>query len=104
MKNLSRERQALLRKFPSYAEFVRGSLTSVCATCHRAGCICDTETSRQSFRLTYKDRAQKTRIVYVPQRQLPRIRKMLANYARLRAFIEELLEANIASFKEQARR
>ena len=57
-----------------------------------------------AYRLTYKDSQQKTRSVYVKKDQLPRMRKMIANYARLRKLIEQLVEVNIEAFKEETRR
>jgi len=57
-----------------------------------------------AYRLTYKDSNQKTRSVYVKKDQLPRMRKMIANYARLRKLIEKLVEVNIEVFKEETRR
>jgi hypothetical protein len=57
-----------------------------------------------AYRLTYKDSQQKTRIVYVKRDQLQKMRKMIANYARLRKLIEQLVEANIEAFKEETRR
>ena len=103
MKDLIRKRNALLKKFEQYSEFARGSITSVCATCNRARCICEKQTARKAYRLTYKDGQQKTRIVYVPRNRLPRIRKMTANYAKLRKILEQLLETNIAIFKAETR-
>jgi hypothetical protein len=104
MRGLIRKRNALLKKLDQYPEFVRGSINSVCATCNRARCICEKKSSRRAYRLTYKDSQQKTRIVYVPRSQLPRIRKMIVNYARLRKLIEQLVETNIEVFKKEARR
>ena len=100
MKDPTRIRDALLRKFVQGSDFVRGSVNSVCAKCNRAGCICEKKTSRRAYRLTYKDSRQKTRIVYVPRSALPRIRKMIANYSRSRQLIEDLIETNIEIFKE----
>lgn len=57
-----------------------------------------------AYRLTYKDSQQKTRSVYVKKDQLPRMRKMIANYVRLRKLIEKLVEVNIEVFKEDTRR
>ena len=102
MKNPTKKREALAEKLAQYPDFVRGSITSVCSTCNRARCICRKKSSRKAYRLTYKDRQQKTRTVYVRQDQLPRIRKMIANYARVRKLIEQLVEANIEVFKEEA--
>jgi hypothetical protein len=101
MEPLLRRRRVLLAEFERYSEFVRGSITSVCATCHRARCICAQTSPRRSYRLTYKARGQQTRIVYVPGHRLPRIRRMIANYARLRKLIEQLMETNIAVFKQE---
>jgi hypothetical protein len=103
MRNRIQQRTALLKELAQYAEFVRGSITSVCATCNRARCICQKNPSRRAYRLTYKDRQQKTRIVYVARCRLPRMRKLIANYARVRTLIEKLVETNIAAFKEELR-
>ena len=105
MKNLNRERQVLVEKLTQYPDFVRGSVNSVCSTCSRARCICQKKSSsRKAYRLTYKDRHQKTRTVYVRQEQLPMVRKMIANYARIRKTVEQLVEVNIELFKAEAGR
>jgi len=104
MKGLVEKRNMLLKKLDQHSEFVRGSISSVCATCNRARCICQKRSSHRAYRLTYKDNLQKTRIVYVPRDHLPRIRKMIANHARVRKIIEQLVETNIKLFKEEARR
>jgi hypothetical protein len=102
--NAVKKRTELLKKLAQVPEFVRGSITSVCSTCNRARCICSKKSSRMAYRLTYKDSQQKTRSVYVKRDQLPRMRKMIANYSRLRKLIEQLIEANIEAFKEESRR
>jgi len=99
-----KKRNDFLKKLAQFPEFVRGSITSVCSTCNRARCICSKKSSRMAYRLTYKDSQQKTRSVYVKKDQLPRMRKMIANYARLRKLIEQLVEVNIEAFKEESRR
>lgn len=103
MKDLIRKRNALLKRFERFSEFARGSITSICSTCNRARCICETKTVGKAYRLTYKDSQQKTRTVYIPRRELPRIRKLIANYATSREIIEQLVETNIEMFKEQTR-
>ena len=102
-KELIRKRNALLKKFEQYSDFARGSITSVCSTCNRAGCICENKTPARAYRLTYKDSQQKTRTVYIPKAGLPRIRQMIANYAKSRAIIEKLVETNIELFKRETR-
>ena len=100
MNNSSRKRNALLKKLNQYSEFVRGSINSVCATCNRASCICKKKSSKMAYRLTYKDSQQKTRIVYVSRSKLPKMRKMIANYVKVRKIIEQLVELNIVEFKK----
>ena len=102
--NLVKKRNDLLKKLAQFPEFVRGSITSVCSTCNRARCICSKKSSLMAYRLTYKDSQQKTRSVYVKRDQLTRMRKMIANYVRLRKLIEQLVEVNIEAFKEETRR
>lgn len=98
-----KKRNSLLIKLSQFPEFVRGSITSVCSTCNRARCICLKKSSLVAYRLTYKDSKQKTRSVYVKKDQLPRMQKMIANYARLRELIEQLVEVNIEVFKKVSR-
>ena len=100
MDNSSRKRNALLKKLNQYSEFVRGSINSVCATCNRASCICKKKSSKMAYRLTYKDSQQKTRIVYVPRSKLRKMRKMIANYVKVRKIVEQLVELNIVEFKQ----
>ena len=99
MKDFDRERTRLLREMEACADFTRGSVTGVCAACNRARCICGKKSRRKACRLTYKDSNQRTGIVYVPRDRLPAIRRMIANYSRLRRLIERLVETNIAAFK-----
>jgi hypothetical protein len=104
MKNPVRRRDALLRKFKQCSAFVRGSVTSVCATCNRALCICEKQRTQRAYRLTYKDSRQKTRIVYVPRRRLPQIKKMIKNYAKVRKIMEQLIVINLEIYKKEAGR
>jgi hypothetical protein len=105
MKNPIRKREALVEQLARHSDCVRGSITSVCSTCNRARCICrNKSSSRKAYRLTYKDRQQKTRTVYVRQGQMPKVRKMIANYGEVRKIIEQLVETNIEVFKAKAGR
>jgi len=103
MKNLTRKRAALLEKLETHSEFLRGSITDVCATCSRANCICKRKSSRRSHRLTYKDAQQKTKTVFIPRGKLGKVRKMISNYQRIRKITEQLMEINVEIFKRSTR-
>ncbi len=104
MTTAQEKRNALLKKIGSHPPCLRGSISTVCAKCGRAKCICMEPSSRQAYRLTYKNAHQKTRTVYVPERELPTVRKMIANYHEFRTLVEQLIEANVEVFKEESRR
>lgn len=99
IKDMGDRRNALLKELAQYSSIVRGSITSVCAKCSRANCICDKRTPRKAYRLTYKDRQQKTQIVYVPRSRLPEIKGMITNYSKSRKILEQLIETNIRIFR-----
>ncbi|NOQ23255.1 MAG: hypothetical protein GQ565_11480 [Candidatus Aegiribacteria sp.] len=103
MKDLVERRNGLLREFEKCSDFVRGSINSVCAKCNRARCICETKTSRRAYRLTYKNSEQKTRIVYIQESRLPKIRKMIVNYSKSRKIMEQIIETNIEIFKKETK-
>jgi len=103
MKDLIQKRSDLLQKLKAHSNCLRGSITHVCVTCNRANCICTQKSLRRAYRLTYKDREQKTKTLYIPRGQLGEVRKMVANYKRIRKITEQLIETNVEIFK-QARR
>ena len=98
-------RDILLRELNVCCEdFVRGSITHVCAKCNRMKCKCEKATSKRAYRLTYKIGNQKTRIAYIAKHRLPEVKKMLASYGRARQIIEDLIELNIRVFKNDAKK
>lgn len=103
MKALLRKKETLLHRIADYSEFLRGSITSVCSTCNRAACICKGRPTGRAYRLTYKDKQQKTRTVYISRAQLPEAHRMLANYTKMRKLIDELFETNITLFKKRSK-
>ena len=103
MKALLKKRETLMERIADCSKFLRGSITSVCSTCNRAACICTGKTRGRAYRLTYKDKQQKTRTVYISRVQLPEVRKMIDNYAKMRKIIDVLFETNIAIFKGRSK-
>jgi hypothetical protein len=99
MKALLNKKDLLLRGITDCSEFLRGSITSVCSTCNRANCICAGKSTRRAYRLTYKDKQQKTRTVYISRAQLEEVRRMLSNYSKMRDLMDKLFETNIAILK-----
>ena len=103
MNALLRKRESLLGKMRKYSDFLRGSISCVCSTCNRAACICGSPPARKAYRLTYKDSQGRSRTLYVAREQLPQVRRMVANYGKIRKLTEQLLETNIAIFKQLPR-
>jgi hypothetical protein len=100
MRNLIKQREKLLRRLVDAGDLIKGSITAVCGTCARAHCVCARKSTAKAYRLTYKDRDQKTQIVYVPKRRLAEIKRQVASYGRMRALIQQIIQTNIALFKQ----
>lgn len=103
MKDLLHKKELLLQRINDCSDFLRGSITSVCSTCNRAGCICTGRPTGRAYRLTYKDKEQKTRTVYISREQLSEARRMLSNYGKMRELLDQLFEKNIEIFKKKAK-
>ena len=100
MYKLEVKRDLLLEKLAKCSYFAKGSITSVCMTCNRVNCICKHPKGNKSYRLTYKDSNQKTRIVYVSNDRVKEVRKMIANYKKYKDISDEIIDINIKIFKE----
>lgn len=98
--NLLKKREKLLKMQEKYSEFLKGSIGDVCGSCQRVNCICKKTTSKRTYRLTYKDKNQKTKIMYFPQRRLREVKRLRSNYDKLREINDQILELNIKIFKE----
>ncbi len=101
MKKLLEDRKSLMRQIKDSSEFLRGSITSVCSTCNRVKCICSEKSNGKAYRLTYKDANQKSHTLYISKKQLPKARKMVENYSKIRKLIDELQIVNVALFKKE---
>ena len=104
MQNLIKRRDKLLNQLVDAGDFIKGSITAVCGRCGRAHCVCARKSTAKAYRLTYKDRDQKTQIVYVPRRRLSEIKRQVASYGRMRALIQQIIQTNIAIFKQGGQR
>jgi len=98
--NLLKKREQLLRKQKKFSDFFKGSISDVCGSCQRVNCICKKTASKRTYRLTYKDKNQKTKIIYFPQKRLREVRRMRSNYDKLREINDQIMELNIRIFKE----
>jgi len=101
MQNLIKRREGLLRQLTATGDFIKGSINCVCGTCGRAYCICPKQSDKKAYRLTYKDSQQKTQIVYIPKKRLQKMRRLIANYARIRTLIQKIIQTNIALFRKE---
>ncbi len=100
MKPISNERSLLLNGIKTHSYFLKGSLNDYCAKCNRAKCICSRKTKLRSYRLTYKDEDQNTKVVYVPRERVSEIKKMLLNYSKVKIIMDKLFILNITQFKK----
>lgn len=101
IKKLESRRDRLLEKLPALGDFLKGSINSVCAGCKRANCLCQKPSGKNNYRLTYKDKDQRTQIVYIPEGRLVEAKRLLENHARIRKALDDLFAVNIEIFKSR---
>ena len=94
-----KKRDSLLNKLKNHSCFLKGSLNDYCAKCNRAKCICKQKTKLRSYRLTYKDHDNKTKVIYVPRERVKEVKDMLLNYKKIRNILDQILTLNIDQFK-----
>ncbi len=95
MKNLLRKQIKILEEISRTRDVLKGSISSVCSTCHRARCICKNKNEKIIYRLTYKDKSQTTKTVYVHKYNLKKVKSMIKNFEKIKKAIDELVEINI---------
>jgi hypothetical protein len=99
MKKLIKKKKNLLNCIMDCEDMIKGSISSVCSNCQRARCICKNKSGKILYRLTYKDKDQKTKTVYVHKTKLNEIKNRIACFNKAKKILDELVENNIAIFK-----
>jgi hypothetical protein len=99
MNRLLKKQNRLMQQLMECKDMVKGTLNAVCATCKRANCTCKDPAGKLVFRLTYKDRVQRTKIVYVPRGSVSKLQKQVKNFAKFRELGDQLIDINIEIFR-----
>ena len=96
---LVRRRRLLLKRLASVEEFVRGSVVLMKRKCGYPGCRkCAAGVGHPTWVLTVSERG-KTRTVYLGAKRLKQARRLVANYRRVRAWLEDVAQINLALLK-----
>jgi hypothetical protein len=85
-----------LRRLGAVGPFVAATLCCVRHRCGNPRCRCATGEGHPSWRLTWKDKKQKTVSVYVPVGMLEEVREWLKNYQELKRLASEISDAQRA--------
>ena len=99
MEKITKKQSSLVNQLAECRNMMKGSITAVCSRCNRANCTCKNKLNRKAYRLTFKDKNQKTQILYVPKKRLDEVKRMLKNYSKSWAIIDQLIYINIKLFK-----
>ena len=98
-----RRTAALLKRLGAVGPFVAASLVSVPHRCGNPRCRCASGHKHASWRLTYKDKAQKTVTVYVPVGLLEEVREWVKNYRAFKLLASEISDAQLARVRLHVR-
>ena len=80
MEKLTQKQKKIVSEIVKAKDMIKGSISSVCSNCKRANCVCKTSANKKSYRLTYKDKNQTTKTVYVHKVNLKRVKNMISNF------------------------
>ena len=84
MNKLLKEKSKLESILLSQTSFLKGSINGVCAGCKRANCVCEKKSKDKVYRLTYKDRNQKTKIIYISRDRLGEAKEMINQHKKIK--------------------
>jgi len=90
-----RRTAAALRRLAGIGPFVAASLCCVKHRCGNPRCRCASGEGHPSWRLTWKDKRQKTVTVYVPVDMLEEVREWVTNHRALKKLAAEISDAQI---------
>ena len=90
-----RRSAAALRRLGRLGPFVAASLCCVKHRCGNPACRCAAGEQHPSWRLTYKDKRQKTVTVYVPVDMLEEVRQWVSNHRALKKLAAEISDAQL---------
>ena len=87
---------SLLHRLGEVGPFVAATLCCVRHRCGNPRCRCAAGEGHPSWRLTFKDKDQKTVSVYVPVDMLKEVREWIKNYRAFKKLGSEISEAQLA--------
>jgi hypothetical protein len=90
-----RRTASLLGRLGQVGPFVAASLVCVEHRCGNRRCRCATGEKHAAWRLTYKDKRQKTVTVYVPVSMLEEVRQWAKNYRAFKRLAAEISDAQL---------
>ena len=91
-----RRTASLLHRLGQVGPFVAATLSCVRHRCGNPRCRCARGEGHPSWRLTLKDKNQKTVSVYVPVGMLQEVRKWVKNYRAFKKLGAEISDAQLA--------
>ena len=91
-----RRTRTLLARLARVGPFVAATLACVHHKCGNPRCHCAQGEGHPSWRLTYKDKDQKTVSVYVPVGMLPEVREWIENHRAFKKLASEISDAQLA--------
>lgn len=99
--DLHRQRDAILRRLPSFGEILRGSLFERHLRCGKPRCRCAGGEGHRVFYVGVSFAGGRTEQITVPVELLPVVRRWIDNYERWRHAVEEISRINRERLRER---
>lgn len=91
-------RRAVAKGAPSLQDVVRGSIVIMERHCGKAGCRCQKGFKHRSLYISQRHNGR-TRMIYVPKRSQADVRRLVNNYRKIKAVMDEVSDVNIQMLK-----
>ncbi|MBI5144372.1 MAG: hypothetical protein HZA30_04825 [Candidatus Omnitrophica bacterium] len=87
------KRQVIVRGSPKIGQVIKGSIVIMRRCCGKSNCRCRNGFKHRSLYVSQTVDG-KPRLVYIPKRSEAGVRRLIANYRRLKAVLQKISSAN----------
>lgn len=97
---LLKERRKVAQQMPRGSDIIKGSLVKLRRVCGKPNCRCNKGEKHMSLYISQSYKG-KTKMTYIPRRQVEYVKDCVESYKRLLKGVEKLTEINLKLIKQR---
>lgn len=99
IKELQKRVDDKFKELKKCKSMIKGSINERYAICGKPNCKCTRGEKHLSYQLSYKQKGNKTKTMYLKKTKLNKARKMIDNYQKAKVIFDEIIELNTQLLK-----